>query len=334
MNSLSRLFTLSIVMSCASLAGCAAESAEDAEETEADTAELSSAGKALIGSYQGGATLQNLELTATKVGSANAFTADLDTGIRCVAAPCPEAQLHLEGTFTAGPATITFKTTNPNATAARFVGRYRYVANGATLALSRAGVTETLEKVAPRAPGPLGTCPTGTFTQAFADTILATVSPVPGNTDRLRAPAFKRELAQFQGRKWTRAANGQWSSSAAQLDGYRGGLYLGNERSSGAFEVVVHARTNRYVSASSSAGELRRYVFFQGAFDARPGTAEVAGPVTLGGNLSESPWGSFGSPPAPLTFSGQVRFTDHCFSMLDAPVTAATTQVNEAFATF
>lgn len=322
MNPLSRLFAFSLVMTCTSLTGCAVESAEDdGEETDIDSSELSAAGKALIGSYEGGATLQNLELTATKVGSANAFTADIDTGI------------HLEGTFTAGPKTITFKTTNPSPTAARFAGRYRYIANGTTLILSRAGVTETLEKVAPPAPGPLSTCPTGTFTQALVDR-MATVAPVPGNTDRFQAPPFKRQLARFQGRKWKRGPDGQWSATPAQLDGFQGDLYLGDQRRGGAFEVVLHAKTNRYVSADSAAGELRRYVYFEGAFDARLGTAEVAGPVTLAGRLSQSPWGSFGSPPGPLTLRGQVRFTDHCFSMLDVPVTATTTEVNEAFATF
>lgn len=326
MRSLRRLFALSLIMTCTALAGCAVDAAgDDAIEVEADSAELSAAGKALIGSYEGGGTLQKLELKATKVGSANAFTADIDDG---------GAPLHLEGTFTAGAKTITFKSTSTSPTAAAFVGRYRYTASGVTLTLSRGGVTETLAKAPARAPGPLGTCSTGTFTRALVDRIAATVTPVSGNTDRYQAPAFKREVARFQGRKWTRGADGQWSAAPTQLEGFNGSIYLGDQRPGGAFEVVLHAKTFRYVSADSAAGELRRYVFFQGAFDARLGSADVAGPVTLAGKLSENPWGSFGSAPAPLVFRGQARFTDHCFSMLDAPVTASTTEVNEAFATF
>lgn len=318
MNLLGRLFALSIVATCSALTGCAAETAE--EEADVDTSELSAAGTALIGAYEGEATISNLALTATKVGSANAFNADVD-GVR------------VEGTFTAGPKTITFKTTSPNPASTRFAGRYGYVVNGTRLALSRRGITETLTKAAQRIPGPLDTCPTGTFTQDLVDR-MAGVAAVPGNTDRYQAPPFKREIARYQGRKWSRGADGRWSATPAPLDGFQGTLYLGDARQGGAFEVVLHAKTYRYVSASSSQGELRRYVYFQGAFNARLGASEVSAPVTLAGLLSESPWGSFGSPPAPLTLSGQVRFTDHCFSMLDAPVTETTKQVNEAFATF
>lgn len=334
MNRFRPLFALSFVIITSSLSGCAVDTAEEEDAAEADSSELSVAGTALIGSYEGGATIPSLELTATKAGSANVFTADVDTGVRCVAAPCPQARLHFKGTFTAGAKTITFKTTNPDAAAIRFAGRYRYVASGNTLTLSRAGVSETLTKAAPPAAGPLDTCPAGTFTQDFVNEIGSTVTPVPGNTDRYQAPPFKREIARYRGRKWTRGADGRWSAAPAPLDGFQGALYLGDQRPGGTFEVVLHAKTTRYVSTDSSMGELRRYVYFEGDFDALPGTAELAGPVTLAGLLSENPWGRFGSPPAPLTFRGQVRFTDHCFSMLDAPVMATTTQVNEAFATF
>jgi hypothetical protein len=320
-----RFLAVSLLLSSTSLAACAVDTTADGDAAESTASDLSAAGKALIGSYEGGATLLRLDLTSTRVGTANAFTADVD------AEGGPQ---HLEGTFTAGAKTITFRATNPGATAARFFGRYTYVASGGALALSRAGVTEMLEKAQPPAPGPLGTCGAGTFTQAFADQIAETVAPVPGNTDHYQAPPFKRQVARFQGRKWTRGADGQWSSAPTPLDGFHGDLYLGSQRANGAFEVVAHAKTTRYVSRDSSMGELRRYVYFEGSFDARPASADVAAPVTLAGQLSESPWGSFGTPPAPLVFRGQVRFTDHCFSMLDAPVTAATTEVNEAFATY
>lgn len=323
---LRRLLNVALLVTSASLhAACAVETEADDDSAESEGAELSAAGRALIGAYEGGATLRRLDLSATKVGAANAFTADIVAS---------EGPLHVEGTFTAGAKTLTFRTTTPSPGAARFAGRYRYAAIGSELTLSRAGMTETLAKAKPAAPGPLGTCPAGTFTQAFANTIAETVTPVPGNTDHYQAPAFKRLVTRFQGRKWTRDDAGQWTARPAALDGFHGELYLGDRRASGAFEVVLHAKTNRYVSRDSSQGELRRYVYFEGAFDARLDSAEIAAPVTLAGRLSENPWGSFGAPPAALVLRGPARFTDHCFSMLDAPLTEATTEINEAFATY
>ena len=322
------LLTIALLVTAASFqVACAVETEadDDSAEAESEGAELSAAGRALIGTYEGGATLRRLDLSATKVGTANAFTADIVVG---------EGPLRVQGTFTAGATFITFRTTNPSPDAARFVGRYRYAAAGSELRLSRAGMTETLAKAKPAGPGPLGTCPTGTFTQSFANTITQTVTPVSGNTDRYQAPAFKRLITRFQGRKWTRDAAGQWTSRPAALDGFNGELYLGERRANGAFELVLHAKTNRYVSRDSSRGELRRYVYFEGSFDARLDSAEIAAPVTLAGRLSENPWGSFGSPPDALVLRGPARFTDHCFSMLDAPLAETTTEINEAFATY
>jgi len=332
MNAYSCSLALALVLAATSGVGCAAATTEG-EDVETDLADLSTAGAALIGSYEGGATFQSLELTKTKAGSANVFTAEIDTGVRCVAAPCPQARLHMEGTFTAGATTITFKTSTLGPVAAKAAGRYRYEVDGATLRLTRGGSTDTLEKF-DATPGPLTTCASGAFTQAFADGIAATVAPVSPNTDSFQAPRFKRKIASYSGRTWTRGADGRWSSSVRYLEGYWGDLYLGDAKRDGTFEVVLHAKTSRYVSVSSSMGELRRYVYFEGPFAARPGTADVAGPVVLAGGLSESPWGSFGSAPAPITFRGQVRLTDHCFSMLDAPVTASTTEVREVFSSY
>ncbi|HSO31772.1 MAG TPA: hypothetical protein VLT33_04635 [Labilithrix sp.] len=336
MNTPSRLLLLSMILASTSLAGCAAESDEgdDGLDGETDVSALSAAGKALIGSYAGDATFKNLELTARKAGVANAFTADIDTGLRCVMAPCPESRVHVEGTFTGGTKTITFKATTPSSAPATVAGTYKYKVSGTTLTLARAGFTETLTKVAPAAPGPLATCATGTFTQAFADNVLATVAPVPGNTDAFQAPRFKHKLAAYAGRTWTRGADGQWSSTTGYMEGLWGDLYLGDQHPGGAFDVVLHAKTSRNVSVGSSQGELTRSIYFEGGFDAHPGTASIDGPVLLAGKLSESPWGNFGSPPNGITFRGQVRLTDHCFSMLDAPVTASTTQVREVFAAF
>lgn len=131
--------------------GCAAETAgldEESVTADDDSQELSAAGKALIGSYiDDSGEFRGLVLTSTKVGQRNKFFADVDTNIRCFRAPCPTSG-RIEGTFTAGPKTITFySTTNAPFFAEHLFGRYNYLVQGAKFSLSRAGFAQSLEKV-------------------------------------------------------------------------------------------------------------------------------------------------------------------------------------------
>jgi len=129
--------------------GCATETAADdddvAEESEAD---LTKAGKALIGSYKDDSgSFRGLILTANQVGPANEFIADVSTGIVCIKAPCPSSE-KIKGTFTAGTKTITLRSTTASAAVQHLLGKYNYVVQGDKLSLSRGKkFVQSLEKV-------------------------------------------------------------------------------------------------------------------------------------------------------------------------------------------
>ncbi len=143
-----KLFVLAAVSfsSLAAIAGCSADVGDDdaaVDETEQD---LSKEGKALIGSYKGDTgPFHGLILTSKKAGQANEFIADVDTGIRCITAPCPSSE-RIVGTFTAGSKTITFKSSTASQHVKHLLGRYDYVAQGDTLSLSRKSFAQSLDK--------------------------------------------------------------------------------------------------------------------------------------------------------------------------------------------
>ncbi len=133
-------------LSAGALTGCAVEASPDDEVVEESSEQLSAAGKALIGSYRDDSgAFRRLVLTSTKVGQRNVFTADVDTGIRCIVAPCPSAE-HIEGTFTAGSKTITLYSDTASAHAQHLLGRYNHLVQGAKFTLSRRGFTQSLER--------------------------------------------------------------------------------------------------------------------------------------------------------------------------------------------
>ena len=128
--------------------GCAAETnPDDADSVDESEGALSAAGKALIGSYKDDSgAFKTLELTAIKVGGRNKFSAEVDTGIRCIVAPCPSGE-HIEGTFTAGSKTITLYSTTASAHSTHLLGKYDYLVQGDKFSLSRSGFAQSLEKV-------------------------------------------------------------------------------------------------------------------------------------------------------------------------------------------
>ena len=155
-NAFFALATLTIV-STGAITGCAADTdAQDADDADVeDTSdELNAAGKKLIGSYKDdGGRFTSLVLTATTVGPANKFSADVDTGIRCITTPCPSSE-HIEGTFTAGSKTITLKSTTVSAISKPLLGKYSYLAQGSKLTLFRKDFSQSLEKLT----APVTTC--------------------------------------------------------------------------------------------------------------------------------------------------------------------------------
>ena len=143
-------FAALALVSTGGLAGCAADTAaaDDGDPTEESSDNLTAAGKALIGSYSGDSgAFKSLVLTSKKVGQRNAFVADVDTGIRCIVAPCPSSE-HIEGTFNAGPKTITLYSTTASVHSKHLLGTYKYLVQGDKLSLSRKDFAESLEKAA------------------------------------------------------------------------------------------------------------------------------------------------------------------------------------------
>jgi hypothetical protein len=158
-----RFGSLVALVAVSALAGCAAEATDDVADVGGDMAEtsdteaLTQAGKALIGEYTDDTgAFRRLVLTAEKVGQANKFIADVDTGIRCITTPCPSS-LTIEGTFTAGTKTITFKVPGKPNAASHLLGKYNYIVQGEKFSLFRKGFAQSLAKT----PAP-GFCANGT----------------------------------------------------------------------------------------------------------------------------------------------------------------------------
>jgi hypothetical protein len=124
--------------------GCAADAAGefDAEEVEsASEAELSAAGRALIGSYvDDSGTFRSLVLSPVAEGSRNRFFADVVLNGQ---------ELRMEGTFSAGAKTITLRAPAPIAgnPAKALFGQYKYLVQGDKLSLTRSGKSQSLGKV-------------------------------------------------------------------------------------------------------------------------------------------------------------------------------------------
>ena len=138
-----------LALLAAGSAGCAADTSDaDADDVEQSADELTAAGKKLIGSYKDDSgAFKSLVLTSTKVGQRNKFSADVDTGIRCIVAPCPSAE-HIEGTFTAGTKTITLYSTTASAHSQHLLGKYSYLVQGAKFSLIRKDFAQSLERIA------------------------------------------------------------------------------------------------------------------------------------------------------------------------------------------
>ena len=134
------------LLSAGALAGCAVDTADDVEDVEESEGELTAAGKKLIGSYKDDTgAFRGLVLTGEKVGQQNKFCADVDTGIRCVMAPCPSSE-RIEGTFSAGTKTITLRSTTASPHVQHLLGRYRYLVQGNKFSLWRKDFSQSLEK--------------------------------------------------------------------------------------------------------------------------------------------------------------------------------------------
>lgn len=143
-------FACTTFIAGSALTGCAADATDpadaDEESVEETSDELSAAGKKLIGSYKDDTgAFRGLVLTSEKVGGRNKFFADVDTGIRCIMAPCPAGE-RIEGTFTAGPKTITLHSTTASPAVKHLLGRYNYLVQGTKFSLSKKNFAQSLSK--------------------------------------------------------------------------------------------------------------------------------------------------------------------------------------------
>jgi hypothetical protein len=121
--------------------GCSAEVDDDVASGEED---LSAAAQALVGAYAYAAgPIHGLVLTGEKVGQQNRFIAYMDTGIRCITAPCPSEE-RVEGTFSAGTKTITLRSTTASSRVANLLGKYHYAKSGDALTLTKKNVAASL----------------------------------------------------------------------------------------------------------------------------------------------------------------------------------------------
>jgi len=134
---------LVFVGTAGSVTGCAADATEagdegDSEEAAATADELSSNANRLVGAYLGsGGSMRPPTFQGLVLERNGTFFADVDTGIRCIVAPCP-SHVRLEGKFSA---TRNYVRLDPAAgqQAHSFHGRYRYTLTGNKLSLSRTG---------------------------------------------------------------------------------------------------------------------------------------------------------------------------------------------------
>jgi hypothetical protein len=127
--------------------GCAADGAngpDDADEASASQEEINASSAKLVGAYRhaGGAlrppTFEGLVLNAD-----GTFFADVDTGIRCIMAPCP-SEARIVGRFRATMSYLRLTAAKSGGEGADYYGRYEYTVNAkGDLSLARAGQTWT-----------------------------------------------------------------------------------------------------------------------------------------------------------------------------------------------
>lgn len=153
---LTRLTTTFFALSTVSIlalgaAGCAVDTSDatgdDADDVGTSAEELSAASARLVGAFHGNGSIRPPSFDGIVFKQDGTFFADLDTGIRCITAPCP-SNVRLEGTFKATNTSLTLKPVSGPATG--HYGKYSYtLSNRGRLALTKSGLgawRNTLDK--------------------------------------------------------------------------------------------------------------------------------------------------------------------------------------------
>jgi hypothetical protein len=113
--------------------GCAADSgqADDLADEE-----LRAAAKKLVGAYTGSMNAGPARLTGLILKADGTFTADVDSGARCMSMAC-DSQSRFAGKFTATASTLTLAVQKSGDPAMPFHGSYTYVGTAKSLELKR-----------------------------------------------------------------------------------------------------------------------------------------------------------------------------------------------------
>lgn len=124
------------------VAGCSVDAADpasddaDAEEAATSDADLVSNKDRLVGAFHGGGMMLPPSFYGLVFQQDGTFFADIDTGIRCIKAPCP-SHVRLTGRFSATKNYLRLSPA-PGQKADGFHGRYRYTLAKDELSLRRA----------------------------------------------------------------------------------------------------------------------------------------------------------------------------------------------------
>jgi hypothetical protein len=143
-----KLLASVLAVGLATLAGCAAD---NNDSSSSDSSDLSAAAEKLVGAYHAKAgTATGAQSFSGIVFNANgSFFGDLDTGIKCITAPCPSS-VRLEGTFALTGKTLTLTPKDASTSDAKWYGKYEVVkSDDGALAISRAagGATAAFSNV-------------------------------------------------------------------------------------------------------------------------------------------------------------------------------------------
>lgn len=117
-----------VVILASSTFACAGASGDDDQGSTVegqDEAALSATAKKIAGSYASQGSVRPPTFQSLQLQPDGSFNATIDTGIRCITAPC-DSSAFIYGTYTAGSKTITLKALD-GAEASEYYGRYNYV---------------------------------------------------------------------------------------------------------------------------------------------------------------------------------------------------------------
>jgi hypothetical protein len=118
--------------------GCAADAGAEVGEDGASAEELRASAARLVGAYHSaGESVRPPTFEGLVLKESGDFLADIDTGIRCVMAPCP-SHVRLRGKFTATRSTLRLIPL-PGEASNDFFGRYAYELVDGKLSLDRGG---------------------------------------------------------------------------------------------------------------------------------------------------------------------------------------------------